>query len=112
MRLFPVSSNWLKVESSFTFAATSCQSPGAHCPSGPGSHIQSCGPAVVLRAAKSRPFQIANAGNALSAGVRSPFLVVVTELLAPNGAAGVQFVQLPGAGAAVLLRAHPPLLKT
>ncbi|MFN7132882.1 MAG: AMP-binding protein, partial [Myxococcales bacterium] len=40
------------------FAATSVQSPGSHCrgsPEAAGLQAQSCGPAVVLRAANSRP---------------------------------------------------------
>ena len=111
MVLFPASSNWLRLGSSFTLATTSFQSPEAHRPSAPGSHIHNCGPAVVLRAAKSRPFQMATAGNALSDGRRSPFLVVVTEVLVGKTLAGVQLFQEPAAGTAVLLRAQPPLLK-
>src|SRR5712671_807167 len=111
MVLLPASSNWLRLESSWTFAATSFQSPGAHCPSAPGSHIHSCGPAVVFRAANSRPFQMATDGKALSAGSRSPVFVVVTDVLVGKDPAGVQLFQLLGAGSAALLRAHPPLLK-
>ena len=73
MAVFPASLNWVKRASPEVFGATSDHSLGSHCwesTAGAGSHDQSCGPSVVLRAAKRWPPNATIEGTAFFDGIQ------------------------------------------
>src|SRR5512140_3003525 len=123
MALLPASFSCESRVSPEVFRATSDQSPGSHCSASvpsEGSHAQSWGPAVVLRAAKRRPPNATMPGTARRDGSSAPSAVesTVTDASAAQVAAeGVAFAQFAHPGAAQGVgepteRAMPPLLAT
>src|SRR6266849_5778569 len=94
---FVASLNCVSRVSPEVLGATRDQSPGSHCAVSPvrvGSHDQSCGPVVVLRAANRWPPKVTMDGTARSAGSRSDALLLASEVLFVYAAAlGVASVQ-------------------